>query len=97
MRGKVINVNMINGFCTLCVLSLAASRAGAVVLSFDSLPGMPNTPGGAIPGASQLSAQFVSDGVLFSSSAPFAAVVSIGVNHATSGANAIGGSVAPAT
>lgn len=58
---------------------LVHTSAQAVTITFDTLPGMTNTPGVAVPVVSQLSDAFLlSDGVLFSSAAGYAAVV----NHA---------------
>jgi hypothetical protein len=63
------------------------------VINFDAIPGMSNSPGAAIPVASQISNQFAASGVLFSSGsgAGLIAAVNLGVNHATSGAIGVGG------
>ncbi|HEU0009438.1 MAG TPA: PEP-CTERM sorting domain-containing protein [Verrucomicrobiae bacterium] len=78
--------------CTLvCILGFAL-EAGAATIDFESLAGMDNAivP---VPAASQLSDQFLSTlGVSFSSGSPYVAVVNLGLFHATSGINAIGGS-----
>ena len=58
------------------ILVLAAPAAANTVISFESLPGMSNSPGAAVPLGSQLSTQFLaSDGVVFSSGAGYVAVV----------------------
>jgi hypothetical protein len=79
------------GWTLVCLLALAL-EAGAATIDFESLPGMPNAivP---VPAVSQLHDQFLSSlGVSFSSGSPYVAVVDLGLFHATSGINAIGGS-----
>ena len=58
------------------VMTLAAQAAANTIITFESLPGMANTPGAAVPAGSQLSNQFLaSGGVTFSSGAGYVAVV----------------------
>ena len=71
-------------------IALGARAQAAVTINFDPPEGMPagdlpvsleamgNSPGSAVPSGSELSNQYDSDGVLFSSSSPFVAVVDIG-------------------
>jgi hypothetical protein len=56
----------------------------------SGLSAMGNSPGGTVPTSAELSNQYDSDGVLFSSTSPFVAVVDIGGGVA-SPPNAIGG------
>jgi hypothetical protein len=56
----------------------------------SGLDAMSNSPGSTVPTDAQLSNQYESDGVLFSSTAPYVAVVDIG-SSAASPPNAIGG------
>jgi len=74
--------------------SFLSGTAQAVLIDFESFPGMDNFPGTAIPSTSQISDQFLnSDGVLFSShNSPFIAAVNLGTGHATSGVIGVGGS-----
>ncbi len=67
--------------------------AQAVTIDFEQFPGIPFSPGTAIPLESQISNQFLSsDGVLFSShNSPFIAAVELGPQHATSGIIGVGG------
>jgi hypothetical protein len=81
-------------------LLLAANTASAALITFDDLTGMSNSPGAAVPAASQLADQNLSLGVRFSSDAPFVAVVNLtsqGPNHAISNPNGIGGVSAAGT
>jgi hypothetical protein len=79
---------------TLCLGLIAmesSSLRGDVVIDFEGLTGMGNSPGSPVPAANQLSDQdLATDGVLFSSASPFAALVNLGVGHATSGSIGIG-------
>jgi poly(3-hydroxybutyrate) depolymerase len=63
---------------------------GAATIDFETIPGMDNAiiP---VPVTSQLSDQFLSSGVKFTSGSPYVAVVALGEGHAVSGLNAIGG------
>ena len=92
---------MRNTICALGVALLAISamaRAGVVAINFDppstgdlpaSLTSMGNSPGSPVPTSAQLTNQYntgaTQDGVLFSSSAPYVAVVG------ATNPNAIGG------
>jgi hypothetical protein len=79
----------------LPVWALAPGRAlaGPIVLDFEGLPAMGNSPGSPIPSADRLANAFLStDGVKFRSGSQFVAVVNLGPGHATSGDNGIGGS-----
>jgi hypothetical protein len=83
-------------------LALGARARAAVTINFDPQGGMPagdlplsvsamsNSPGSSVPSGSEISNQYDSDGVLFSSSSPFIAVVGIGGSSA-SPPNGIGG------
>jgi hypothetical protein len=71
----------------------ATARAEAVVIDFEAFPGMIYLSGNPIPESARLADQLASSlGVVFSSGAPYVAVVELGAGHATSGINAIGGS-----
>lgn len=73
-----------------CASSLATAQA--VTLDFDTLPGMPNSPGTIVPAASRLSTQYLaSHGVRFSSNGGFVGVVNHAPNPTTSMPNIIGG------
>lgn len=76
------------------LLSLATLSFGFDhTIDFEDYPGMTNAGGATIPAGSRISDQLQSSiGILFSSGSPFAAVVLIGTNHATSGTNALAGS-----
>jgi hypothetical protein len=55
---------------------MAIPAEANTIITFETLPGMGNAPGAAVPAGSQLSTQFLaSDGVSFSSGAGYAAVV----------------------
>ena len=69
--------------------------ADQVVIDFESLTGMWYASRQPIPVEARLSDQLVSTyGVRFSSGSPYVAVVNLGIGHATSGSNGIGGSTA---
>jgi hypothetical protein len=83
------------------VLAIFCAQGRAnIVINFDptgtpgdlpaSLTAMGNSPGSAVPSSAQLSNQYEADGVLFSSSSPYVAVVDNG-GSSTSPPNAIGG------
>ncbi len=81
---------------------LFCSTTRAVSINFDPQNGVPagdlppalsamgNSPGSSVPSSAELSNQYEADGVLFSSSSPFVAVVDIGGSSA-SPPNGIGG------
>ncbi|PZN70784.1 MAG: hypothetical protein DM484_27915 [Candidatus Methylumidiphilus alinenensis] len=70
-----------------------SATAAPIVLNLDSLPGMSFWCCSAIPSANQLSTQFLpTDGVSFTSGSSYAAIVDLGLGHATTGTNGIGGS-----
>lgn len=81
---------------------LAASFLGSVsvvsaspvtTIDFEGLSSMTFYSGNAVPDNAKLSTQLVSTyGVAFASGDPWVAVVNLGLNHATSGVNGIGGS-----
>jgi len=76
------------------MLVVGQARAQLVVIDFDGLSAMPffdiQNP---IPANARLSDAFLlTHGVRFSSGSPYVAVVDLGVGHATSGTNGIGGS-----
>jgi hypothetical protein len=79
----------------LLAATLAAQPASAILITFDSLPAMPNNPGLAVPLASQLSNQLLATtGAVFSSAAGYVAVtdlVALGESQAISKPNGIGG------
>jgi hypothetical protein len=81
------------GFIALLCVGMTNSQASTVTLNFDSLPSMDYFSGAPIPAAAQLSTQYLDTyGVSFTSVNPYVAVVNLGVGHATSGTNGIGGS-----
>ncbi|MDP1661965.1 MAG: hypothetical protein Q8L55_08615, partial [Phycisphaerales bacterium] len=70
----------------------AAACAQPILIDFELLPGMGNSPGAPIPAASRLSDQYLAThGVRFSSGAPYVAVVVHG-GGTPSGTRIIGGS-----
>jgi hypothetical protein len=76
-------------------LPLTASPAAGepVLIDFEMLDAMDFWSGQPIPEAARLSDELATThGVLFSSGAGYVAVVALGVGHATSGTNGIGGS-----
>jgi len=79
--------------CIFLTSTLLTGIAHAVLIDFEGLAGMNNTPGTAIPMEAQISDQFLAtDGVLFSSpGSPFIAAVNLGTGHATSGVIGVGG------
>ncbi len=72
-----------------------ASLGQTVHLDFEGLDGMDFRAGRTIPVESRLSDAFAGQGVVFSSSLGYVAVVELGTTHAPSGINGIGGSRAP--
>jgi hypothetical protein len=80
------------------VLALAAGTAQAqTTINFDSFAAVPLNTGTPVTAASQLGSQLLGLGVRFSSFSNYVAVVNLGVGHATSGANGIGGVTAAGT
>jgi hypothetical protein len=78
--------------------SVSARAVTPIVIDFESFPGMGFSSGFPIPVASRLSNQLLAtDGVLFSSGAPYVPVLNLGAGHAVSGTNGIGGSTAAGT
>jgi hypothetical protein len=68
------------------------ARAELMVIDFEGLSAMTFISGNPIPPSAQLSDTFLfTHGVRFSSGSPYVAVVDLGVGHATSGTNGIGG------
>jgi len=92
-------------FALSCAALLWAgvAQAGFVTVNFDPptfVTGMPNVVGSAVPGANQLTTANATDGpvtnvLTFSTVGgnAFAAIVNLGVGHAPSGINGIGGAV----
>jgi len=77
----------------LTALAAIPATAAPIVVNFDSFTGMGYQPPLAIPAASRLSNQLLAtNGVLFSSGSPYVAILNLGIGHATSGTNGIGGS-----
>jgi hypothetical protein len=71
---------------------LCGGQALALVIDFEGLNGMTYLGGSSIPSASRLSTQLLqTQGVKFSSTDPYVAIVQLGTGHATSGVNGIGG------
>ncbi len=66
------------------VIGLSAGSAQAVTISFDDLPATSTVAGLPVPGPSQLTNQYASQGVLFSSLGGFASVVNFGPNTPSS-------------
>jgi hypothetical protein len=80
------------GFTAL-LATTQLTAASTVTLDFDNLPSMSFIAGTPIPVAARLSTQYLDTyGVSFTSGSPYVAVVDLGVDHATSGTNGIGGS-----
>jgi len=74
---------------------VAASTALAqTTVNFESFTGMANSPGSTVPVASRLGIQLLGMGVRFTSFSDYVAVVTLGLNHATSGTLGIGGTTA---
>jgi hypothetical protein len=71
----------------------ADARTELIVIDFEGLDAMTFFSGNPIPDSARLSDAFLpTHGVRFSSGSPYVAVVDLGVGHATSGTNGIGGS-----
>lgn len=77
------------------ILTPILASATLMTIDFDSLLGMPNSPGSLVPLGSRLSDQLQpTTGAVFSSAAGYVAVVDLtccGPNHAISNPNGIGG------
>lgn len=74
------------------ILTPILASAIPLTIDFDSLPGMSNSPGSPVPLSSQLSNQLQpTTGAVFSSTAGYVAVVDLGLGHAISSTNGIGG------
>jgi len=73
----------------------SGERAGADLITFEVVPGVTALgiflDGTPVPVEARLSDQLLSEGVSFSSTAGYVALVSLGGGHATSGVNGIGG------
>jgi hypothetical protein len=78
---------------TVLLATTELTSASTMTLNFDGLPSMDYNAGASIPDAAQLSTQYLTTyGVSFTSGSSYVAVVDLGVGHATSGTNGIGGS-----
>ena len=89
-------MNRLKFLSTLMFISITSfasqSYASQVVIDFEGLQSMTFIAGSQIPDSAQLSTQYLSShGVSFSSGADYVAVVALGIGHATSGVNGIGG------
>ena len=94
-----MRVDKVRSFVPVILLAIVALlcpgwvAAAPILFNFDHLTGMSFWAGTPIPSQAQLSTAYLSTyGVSFSSGSPFVAVVDLGVGHATSGQNGIGGS-----
>lgn len=77
--------------CTTLVMVPGLSHAAPTLLDFDHLSGVDYMPGTLVSAPSRLADQFLaSHGVRFSSGAGYAALVHLGLNHATSGMIGVG-------
>jgi hypothetical protein len=83
--------------CAVLVAAPASAFVGEVLITFESIPGVTAMNSfidgsGVVPTGARLSTQLqMSDGLSFSSTAGYVAVVRLGSGHATSGVNGIGG------
>jgi hypothetical protein len=81
------------GVAAALLATAQLASASTITLDFDSLPSMDYNAGASIPDAAQLSTQYLTTyGVSFTSGSSYVAVVNLGVGHATSGTNGVGGS-----
>ena len=72
---------------------LSAGDARAVLIDFEGLSSMTYLDGSSVPTSARISTQLLETfGVRFASTDPYVAVVALGLGHATSGVNGIGGS-----
>jgi hypothetical protein len=77
---------------TVSAVVLSGIEAHATLIDFEGLSSTAND-GSTIPVSARLSTQLLeSYGVSFTSTDPYVAVVNLGIGHATSGVNGIGGS-----
>ena len=90
-QGRAVRAVALGLACLL--LSRANVGAQPVTINFENFSGMRFDAGFPVPASSQLSNQLLlSQGLSFrSESTPYVAVVNLGVGHATSGTNGIGG------
>lgn len=81
---------------TILLLVLAdTSRAQIVTLDFEGLPAMTYLSGNPVPSEARLSDHYLSTyGIRFHSTSDYVAVINLGLGHATSGTNGIGGVLA---
>ena len=87
-----MNASLVRIFQVVALLCPIGMPAFAATIDFDSSTAMGNSPGASVPVGARLSNQFQSStGAVFSSGSSFVAVVNLGVGHATSGSNGIGG------
>ena len=82
--------------CAALVAVQTVALAGEVLITFESVTGITTTAaypdGSPVPAGARLSMQLqMSDGLSFSSTAGYVALVRLGSGHATSGVNGIGG------
>ncbi|HYE14562.1 MAG TPA: hypothetical protein VD968_09000, partial [Pyrinomonadaceae bacterium] len=82
--------------CAALVTVQTVALAGEVLITFESVTGITTTAaypdGSLVPAGARLSTQLqMSDGLSFSSTAGYVALVRLGSGHATSGVNGIGG------
>ena len=82
--------------CAVLIAAPASALVGDVLITFESVPGITTTAsypdGSPVPTGARLTTQLqLSDGLTFSSTAGYVALVRLGSGHATSGINGIGG------
>jgi hypothetical protein len=77
----------------MIMLAFTGKPADAVLIDFDDMQGMANAAGAAVPAASRLSTQYLTQGARFDSTSPYVAVVNLVTSqaHAISNPNGIGG------
>jgi PEP-CTERM motif len=91
-RLRGIGGTLLARWVLVVLAGIAPGFATAATIDFESLPGMPNSPGSIVPAGSRLSDQFQSTtGAVFSSAVGYVAVVVLGPGHAQSPPNGIGG------
>ena len=92
LRIRALRVPVIITF-VMAVFGVGQVRAELLVIDFEGLSAMTFFSGNPIPPDARLSDAFLlTHGVSFSSGSPYVAVVDLGIGHATSGTNGIGGS-----
>lgn len=84
MIRQLCNLRALAAASLALVIGLGAGSAQAVTINFDDLPATSTVAGFPVPGASQLTNQYASQGVLFSSLGGFASVVNFGPNTPSS-------------